>query len=240
MDQLWMYAVCFSVAVLTLITGFGLGTVLTPVFALVFEVKIAIFLVAIVHFLNNLFKFALFRKRTDLTIVKRFGVLSLIGAIIGASLQISLYSDVVKVIMGVVLVLLGFAEIVPRAEKLRIPQKYDQVGGFLSGLLGGFVGNQGAIRAAYLLNYQISKETFIATSTLISLVIDLTRIPVYIAAHAQILPSLGWHFLLVVAVTSCGTLVGKRLLRLVSLMMFRKVIAMFVAAMGVGYALRLL
>lgn len=240
MDQLWIYIVCFSVAVLTLITGFGLGTVLTPVFALVFDVKIAIFLVAMVHFLNNLFKFGLFRKSTDLTIVKRFGVLSLVGAITGASLQISLYSDVIKVVMGVVLIFLGFAEILPHAEKLRIPQKFDQFGGFFSGLLGGFVGNQGAIRAAYLLNYRISKETFIATSTLISLIIDATRIPVYITAHAQVLPSLGWHFLFVVAVTYFGTLVGKRLLTYVSLTMFRKVIATFVVAMGVAYALRLL
>jgi uncharacterized membrane protein YfcA len=240
MDQLWIYIVCFSVAVLTLITGFGLGTVLTPVFALVFEVKIAIFLVAVVHFLNNLFKFGLFWKNIDLTIVKRFGVLSLVGAVVGALLQIQLYSEIVKVVMGFVLVALGFSEILPQMEKFRIPKRFDQVGGFFSGLLGGFVGNQGAIRAAYLLNYSISKETFIATSTLISLIIDVTRIPVYFTAHAHILSSLGWHFIFVIVVTYGGTLLGKRLLNYVSLTMFRKVIAVFVIGMGTAYALRLL
>lgn len=39
---------------LTLFSGFGLGTILVPVFALFFPIDLAIALTAIVHFLNNL------------------------------------------------------------------------------------------------------------------------------------------------------------------------------------------
>ncbi|MEQ3690641.1 MAG: sulfite exporter TauE/SafE family protein, partial [Flavobacterium sp.] len=50
---------------LTLFSGFGLGTILLPVFALFFPVEIAITLTAIVHFLNNIFKLVLLGKYAD-------------------------------------------------------------------------------------------------------------------------------------------------------------------------------
>ncbi|MFW6290263.1 MAG: hypothetical protein ACOC0R_04780 [Mariniphaga sp.] len=45
----------FFTAVLTFFSGFGLGTILMPVFALFFPVDIAIALTGVVHFTNNLF-----------------------------------------------------------------------------------------------------------------------------------------------------------------------------------------
>ena len=44
---------------LTLFSGFGLGTLLMPVVAIFFPLNLAIAITAIVHLLNNLFKFAL-------------------------------------------------------------------------------------------------------------------------------------------------------------------------------------
>ena len=61
-------AVCAAALVssgLTLFSGFGLGTLLMPVFALFFPVEIAIGLTAIVHFLNNLFKLALLGRKSE-------------------------------------------------------------------------------------------------------------------------------------------------------------------------------
>jgi uncharacterized membrane protein YfcA len=54
---------------LTLFSGFGLGTLLMPVFAIFFPIDLAVGLTAIVHFFNNLFKFALLGKHADKTIV---------------------------------------------------------------------------------------------------------------------------------------------------------------------------
>src|SRR3990167_953016 len=50
---------------LTLFSGFGLGTILMPVFALFFPVPLAIAATAIVHFANNLFKLGLMAKQAD-------------------------------------------------------------------------------------------------------------------------------------------------------------------------------
>ena len=69
---------------LTLFSGFGLGTLLVPVFGLFFPIPIAIALTAIVHFLNNIFKLFLVGKHVDKQIVYRFGLPSIIAAFIGA------------------------------------------------------------------------------------------------------------------------------------------------------------
>ncbi len=47
--------VAFLTSILTFFSGFGLGTILMPVFALFFPVEVAIALTSVVHFSNNLF-----------------------------------------------------------------------------------------------------------------------------------------------------------------------------------------
>jgi hypothetical protein len=227
-------AVTFLTAILTLLTGFGLGTVLTPVFTIFYDVKLAVLMVAIVHLLNNLFKLYLFRAHVDLSIVRRFGLLSIVGTFIGAMLQAYVSSGPLKTFLGAALLLLGAAEFLPSGKRPKIPKKVDVIGGFASGLLGGLIGNQGAIRSAYLLNYQISKETFIATATVIASVIDLTRIPLYLVSYHQEIAPRWSNIALVVAVAYCGTLVGKRLLRHVDLGTFKKVVAACLFLLGIG------
>ncbi|MGB0431657.1 MAG: sulfite exporter TauE/SafE family protein, partial [Bacteroidia bacterium] len=48
--------VAFATAILTFFSGFGLGTILTPVFAIFFPIDQAIALTGVVHFANNIFK----------------------------------------------------------------------------------------------------------------------------------------------------------------------------------------
>jgi uncharacterized protein len=71
---------------LTLFSGFGLGTVLMPVFALFFPVPLAIAATAVVHFSNNIFKFGLMAKQADWRIVMRFSLTAAISAMAGAGL----------------------------------------------------------------------------------------------------------------------------------------------------------
>ena len=177
--------VTFVISTITLLTGFGVGSVLTPTFALFYDVKTAVFLVSIVHVANNLLKYGLFVKHIDRTIVMRFGFISITGALVGSFLQGSFQASWVRLALALFLIVSGASEFYPRNSSVRILQKYDFVGGFFSGLMGGLIGNQGAIRSAYLLNYRLPKETFIATATSIAILIDLTRIPVYIYQQAE-------------------------------------------------------
>lgn len=234
-EELWIYLITLLASVITLISGFGLGTILTPAFALFYDVKLAILLVAIVHIFNNIFKFFLFRRDVDIVILRRFGMLSVVGAIAGALLQGSLHAGTVKILLGILLVILGTLEFLPHKASYRLPRSIDVSAGFFSGFLGGLVGNQGAIRSAYLLNYELSKEAFIGTATVIALLIDATRIPIYFTTHTEYLAGVRFELLLVVVVAFLGTFIGKKFLKQISTELFKKIVALFVILMGIAF-----
>lgn len=230
----------FLAAAFTLATGFGLGTVLTPIFLLFYDVKVAILIVAVVHLANNLLKLSLYSSHMSFDILRRFGLLTLIGAFIGAFAQGNMDSSVVKVLLGMALIFLGLKELTGMGERFRLPQRIDFIGGFLSGLLGGFVGNQGAIRSAYLLNYNIPKETFIATAAVIASVVDITRIPVYLLTNKEALVS-NWLLILITVIAAfAGTLAGSRLLKKISLKAFKLYVGIAVMLIGVLLAVRVI
>jgi uncharacterized membrane protein YfcA len=230
----------FLSASLTLMTGFGLGTILTPVFLIFYDVKIAILIVAVVHLSNNLLKISLFSRHISIDILKRFGVLTLVGAFIGAFFQGKMDSSSVKILLGIALIFLGLKETTGFGEKLRLPQKIDFIGGFLSGLLGGFVGNQGAIRSAYLLNYNIPKETFVATAAIIASIVDFTRIPIYLFNNKDVLFDNGLLLLITTASAFAGTFAGKRFLKKISLKTFKIYVAATIIIIGILLSLRII
>lgn len=184
-------AVALAASLITLISGFGLGTLLLPVFALFFPLEVAILLTAVVHLLNNLFKLGLLWKDIHWRTVLRFGVPGILGAYLGARLMLSLgtrdalYQGVLHpvdpldlVIAGLMLVF-GLFEISKTLNKLSLPSNWMVPGGLISGFFGGLSGHQGALRSLFLLRSGLSKEAFIASGVAIACLVDLTRLPTY-------------------------------------------------------------
>ena len=230
----------FLVAAMVLMSGFGLETLLTPLFVVFYDIKIAVFLVAIIHFSNNLFKLGLFFRHLDWAILKRFGAISIAGAFVGSLLQAELESETLKIGLGILLVILGTVEFLPPRFSWSLPKRLDPLGGFLSGLLGGVLGNQGAVRSAYLLNYSLSKEAFVATATIIACLIDATRIPIYLLSYYNEI-AMAWPYLIATILAAFfGTLIGKSLLDIVSLGAFRRVVAGSVVVVGIAMAMALI
>ena len=64
MDIIIISLTALLTSLMTFFTGFGLGTILTPVFAIFFPIDIAIALTGIVHLLNNIFKLGLVGKES--------------------------------------------------------------------------------------------------------------------------------------------------------------------------------
>lgn len=231
-----IFIACFLTGLLTLISGFGLSTLLVPFFTLIYNVKIALFIVAIIHLTNNIYKFILFRKEIDLKIFRRFGLISLIGALIGASLYGFFSANWLKKLLGGFLIWSGMHELLSKNKTTHIPKKWDVAGGFFSGFLGGLIGAQGAIRSAYLLNYNLSKQAYIATGTAISILIDLTRIPFYLYSQKDFFFSInGWVVLTALVAALVGTRVGKNVIHQLSLAFFRKSIAITLIILGIYF-----
>jgi hypothetical protein len=116
------------------------------------------------------------------------------------------------VVFGLLLILAGTSELTGLARRVRLDGAAGWIAGGLSGLFGGLVGNQGGIRSAALLGFDLSRHAFVATATAIALAVDVARMPVYFVAEgAAILRE--WPILVItVAGVVAGTLLGERAL----------------------------
>jgi len=162
---------------LTLYSGFGLGTLLMPVFALFFPIEVAVAATAIVHGANNIFKIAVVGKQADKALVVRFGVPAIIAAFAGAAAlgYVSHFGEIaryaigsrtavitpIKLVMASLMIVFALFELLPRLRDRRVDRKYLFLGGVLSGFFGGFSGHQGALRSTFLTKVGISTEAFV-------------------------------------------------------------------------------
>lgn len=194
-----MYLVICSVAFLasglTFFSGFGLGTLLLPAFAVFFPVSLAVALTAVVHFLNGAFKLVLVWRHIEWSVVWRFGALAVVGAFGGAAalLWLADLSPIasydffghtveiapVKLTVGVLLLFFACAEVLPAFRRVSFPPRYLPLGGVLSGFFGGLAGMQGALRSAFLVKAGLGKEGYVATGAAIALLIDVSRLTIY-------------------------------------------------------------
>lgn len=244
MDIFIVSVAAFLTAILTFFSGFGLGTIMTPVFIMFFPVDLAIALTGVVHFFNNLFKLVLVGKNARKPILIRFGVPAVLAAFAGAFLLINLtdleplfsyeaFGSTLTVyplsfIVGLVLLFFAIIELLPFFDKLEFSQSKLPLGGLLSGFFGGLSGHQGALRSAFLIKAGLTKEAFIGTSVVIACFIDFTRLSVYATRFGQ--AGLVENLTLVVFATLSailGAYLGNKLLKKITL----KFLQRFVAAM---------
>jgi uncharacterized membrane protein YfcA len=161
------------------IAGFGIGSIMTPVMNLQVELKVAVALVSIPHFVATIMRFWRLRRNLDRNVLVSFGITSAVGGLLGALLNTRLASPYLTIIFGGLLIFAGSMGLTGLSRKLRFGKTGSWVAGLLSGMFGGLVGNQGGIRAAAMLTFNLSPETFVATSTAIGVAVDLARMPVY-------------------------------------------------------------
>lgn len=196
MEYLIICLVALIGAGLTLFSGFGLGTILLPVFGLFFPIEIAVVLTALVHFMNNAFKLLLFGKNADKNIVLKFGIPAILFSFLGAYV-LSLLTHIppiysyhfnnnliavkpLKLIIGLLLIVFALFDFIPKLKNLEFDKKHLPLGGVLSGFFGGISGHQGALRSAFLIRAGLSKEAFIATGVVIACLVDVSRLSIYI------------------------------------------------------------
>jgi uncharacterized protein len=248
------------VAALTLFSGFGLGTLLMPVFAIFFPVEIAVAATAIVHLSNNLFKVVLVGKHADRQALLRFALPAAFAGLTGALLltyvtalpPLTQYSlggrshsvTIAKLVIAVLMVAFALFELLPRFERTRIDRKYLPLGGALSGFFGGLSGNQGALRSAFLINVGLQKEAFIGTSVLAAVVVDVVRLSVYgVSFVAKDWQALGSKGVALVAAASTaaflGSWLGARLVTKVTLATVQHMVGgmLFLLALALGTGL---
>jgi len=250
MDLIFIGVAALLTSWLTLISGFGLGTLLLPVFAIFFDLELAIALTAIVHVLNNLFKFGLLWNWVDRTTVLWFGVPGILGALGGVFVLRSLGHSApwfqsgsisispLPLVIGALMIFFALTELFPSLLQFSFKRKLLVPGGALSGFFGGLSGHQGALRSMFLIKAGLSKEAYISTGVAIALLVDFTRIPLYLSRMPSgMMQEHGWPIIVATASAFMGALIGKRLMKKITLRTVQVVVGILMIGIGVGMGL---
>ncbi len=216
------------------IAGFGIGSLLTPALALQTGTKVAVAAIAIPHFVATVQRFWVLRRHVDRHVLLGFGVASAIGGLLGALAHERAASKALTTVFGVLLILAAISQLTGWIERVRWGRTAAWTAGALSGLLGGLVGNQGGIRSAAMLGFDVPKEAFVATATAVAIFVDLARLPVYLASDWRSMLGV-WPLVLIATIGAvAGTALGTRVLGQLPQSLFRRVVAVLLLLLGIA------
>jgi uncharacterized protein len=244
-----------------LFSGFGLGTLLMPAFALFFPVPAAVAATAVVHLANNLFKTALVGRKADGSVVAKFALPGAAAAMVGAML-LNFFAQLppvasyelsgrtyeivpVRLAIGILIAFFALFDLLPRFQNLAFDRRYLPVGGLLSGFFGGLSGLQGAMRSAFLIKAGLNKEAFIGTNTVSAVVVDVARLIVYgLSFYTTRLMSISSDMpSLIISSTLAaflGAFIGARLMKKVTFRAVQIIVGIMLIVVGVGMAVGLI
>ncbi len=251
MSYLLISLAATTASALTFFSGFGLGTLLLPVFALFVPIDQAVAYTAIVHCINGVFKLLLVGRHADRKTVLRFGLPAILAAVLGAGVLQGLshlppivrYEFIgrtleimpIKLVIGTLLFVFAMLDVTPWFQRLQLPPALMPVGGLVSGFLGGLSGMQGALRSVFLLRAGLSKESFIATGVAISCLVDLSRLSVYVPALLREGGITDIPLLAVAVVAACGgALIGASVLQKATFAAVQRIVAAMLVAVAIG------
>jgi uncharacterized membrane protein YfcA len=202
------------------------------------ELPVAVAAVSIPHLVATAQRFWILRRQVDRRILLSFGITSALGGLAGAFLLRQFSSDALEKVFGAVVLLGGIAELSGWMRRVRWNRAAAWIAGAVSGVLGGLVGNQGSVRTAALLGFNIPRGSFVATATAIALFVDGARVPVYLASEWDSVVALRWEILVASVAAVAGTIAGARVLRRLPEAQFRRVVAVMLLAIGVWFVIR--
>ena len=195
MELLFLALLGAAASAITIVSGFGLNTVLVPAFAVLFPLPLAIAAVALVHLIASALRLVIFRVHINRTIALQFVPWAILGGIAGALILellgavpvIATYPlfgvtksiTAVKLVVGTTIAALSLYELRRGAETSGMSAVGISAGALASGFFGGLSGNQGAIRSTVLIRAGLTPLGFAATGALAAIAIDLTRLVVY-------------------------------------------------------------
>lgn len=234
---MWFDGLLFIVGVaaggVASIAGFGIGSFLTPILALKTGFGPAIAVVSVAHMVGSLLRYWLLRLSINKKVLLQFGLVSALGGSVGAFLHAYIGSGELAIVFGALMVLAGLLYTFHISDKANLGGVFSWMLGLLSGVFGGLVGNQGGMRAAAMTGFRLKKMEFVATATAIALIVDLFRVPIYIATNTQAFVNCIDEMEWMIAGVVMGTLVGAPILRKISDRYFTILLSAILIVVGI-------
>jgi uncharacterized membrane protein YfcA len=215
------------------VTGFGIGSILTPFIAIASGTPLAVAAVALPHAAATALRFAMLWRAVAWRVLVTFGLASAAGALAGALLQPVFGARGLTLVLGALLIVTAIATLTGWLERRNVGRAGAIALGAVSGIFGGLVGNQGGVRSGALLAFRLDPHAFVATATASALLVDLARTPVYLMRTRSELAPVATEIGVMTAGVLLGTILGERVLRRIPRELFRKLVAAAVGAIGV-------
>jgi len=216
------------------VSGFGLGSILTPLLMLSFPTSSAVAIVAIPHAVATTVRWWRLRADVDGPTFRQFGIASALGGLAGAGLQPFLATTALTILLAVLLMLAGGSELARRRLPLPPTRFWRLAGGTLSGAFGGLVGNQGGIRAAALLGFRLPPRALVATATASALFVDAARVPIYVVTARPALAANVELWLAASVGAVIGTFIGTPILGRIPEPIYRQLIGGLLVLLGLA------
>ena len=224
----------FFSEILGTMAGFGSSTIFLPLASYIIEFKTAFVLVAIFHLFGNVSRITFFRHGLDKNVLLIFGMPSFVFSLLGATLVGDLSQTFLKLMLGIFLIFVSVVFLIKPKLSFPVNRKSLVLGGGISGFIVGLIGTGGALRAAFLTGLKMDKEKYIATSAVIALGTDATRIPYYLSSgflaeeYYYLIP-----FLFLSAVV--GSSVGRKIVTRIDQEKFKKMVLIAIILVSIKF-----
>ena len=234
MNVLLLALLTCVVSIIDMVVGFGTSTIMVPILVFFISPFDALFIAGVLDFFNNIWKILFFRKTIDWSIVWPFAIAAVLGAVIGATITFALPVVLFKRLLGALL----FAYVAYFFYKptFVLPKTATPIitGGALYGFFAGVIGMGGPIRTAFLSAFNLAKGIYVATNGVIAGAVDAARVIVY-WVHGNSVHTANYFVVLIglILLSAMSAYVGKLLIDILDQKLFRKIIMLFLFAIGV-------
>ncbi len=231
----------FFIGLLTIIasfigtlTGFGTSTIMIPSLSLLgLPFEQTLLLVGIIHWFGNIWKILFFKEGIQWRLIATFALPGIIATFIGARLMFFLHQSLLSQLLGIFLIAYVIVLMCAPSFHVKPNDKNALIGGALSGLSFGIFGMGGALRSAFLIAYELPKSVYLATTAIMSIIIDSTRLFTYFQEGMNLESQLVYGLLLFIPASLFGAYLAKKTIDKIPQKHFRFVIALFLMLVGI-------
>jgi uncharacterized protein len=215
------------------LSGFGTSTLLIPTLSLLgVPFSQALLLVGIIHWVGNLWKIIFFREGILWRLIATFALPGILGAFLGARLMVSVPQSVLLRYLGLFLIVYVLILLFMPAFRVKPTDKNAILGGTLSGLSFGFFGMGGVIRSAFLIAYELPKKVYLATTGIIGICVDSTRLATYMHKGVSLQALLLYGLLVFIPASFLGAYSAKNIIEKLPQKYFKLIVALFLLIVG--------
>lgn len=218
--------------ILGTVGGFGSSLFFVPLAGLFFDFHSVLGITALFHIFSNISKLAVFRKGINKRLILNIGIPSVIFAVIGAFLSKYIDNKMLEITYAVFLIIISVSLILYKSLTIKPTFLNSIIGGALSGITTGILGSGGAIRGLTLAAFDLEKQIFITTSSIIDLGLDCSRSVVYFFNgyfHQHDL----YLIPILIVVSVLGSYLGKKILSKFSQFQFKYFVLFLILIIGI-------